>query len=396
MRFQRNRYRRCRLLAAALLLAGLAIRGAAPAAAQDVGPEVPSPPPAFEFHSGFWVNLHVFLYAQSRIAANDDAQAEQAAFGAQAAAPAPALSPAERQTWNAAVAYYASDLGQRDLTTSLDFARIADRLGELETCTDLSGRSAQACTSGLRPELIRVLESAAPIYRAHWWPQHDRANRAWIAQAAPPVLQMGADLADRLTAIYQEPWPSGRLRVDVVSYAGSEGAYTTLDPPHLMIASQDPRNQGLYGFEVLFHQASEVLAGGVLKQIDDLCRQRDLLIPRDLGSALLYYTTGYAVQHELAQRRPQDAPYTAVCRSLRSISRRVDRVSSADRGILAPLLGRPSGIRFGGRAPGRGAFLSGGTLRRRIHAARSTISERWARPRESGGLWRSDSSCRAK
>ena len=310
MRFEWNRYRRCRLLAAALLLAGVAIRGAAPAAAQDVGPEVPSPPPAFEFHSGFWVNLHVFLYAQSRIAANDDAQAEQAAFGAQAAAPAPALSPAERQTWNAAIAYYASDLGQRDLTTSLDFARIADRLGELETCTDLSGRSAQACTSGLRPDLIRVLESAAPIYRAHWWPQHDRANRAWIAQAAPPVLQMGADLADRLTAIYQEPWPSGRLRVDVVSYAGSEGAYTTLDPPHLMIASQDPRNQGLYGFEVLFHQASEVLAGGVLKQIDDLCRQRDLLIPRDLGSALLYYTTGYAVQHELAQRRPQDAPYT--------------------------------------------------------------------------------------
>src|SRR6202034_2868432 len=110
------------------------------------------------------------------------------------------------------------------------------------------------------------------------------------AQAAPPVLQMGANLAHRLTAIALQPWPSGRLRVDVVSYAGPEGAYTTLDPPDLVIASQDSRNQGLYGFEMLFHQASEVLAGGVIQQIADLCRQRDMPIPRDLDSALLYYT----------------------------------------------------------------------------------------------------------
>lgn len=287
---------------AALLLSAAALFCARPAAAQDVG-ETYSPPPQFEFHSGFWVNLHLFLYAQSRITLDDSAPEAQAP-------PSPALSPAERQTWNAAVAYYASDLGQRDLTTSLDFARIADTLGELETCADLSGRSAQVCTSGLQPAVIRVLESAAPIYRAHWWRQHDLANRAWIAQVAPLVQQMGADLADRLPEIYQEPWPRGRLRVDVVCFAGAQGAYTTLNPAHLMIASKDARNQGLYGFEVLFHEASEVLAGGVMKQIADLCRARDLPIPRDLGPALLYYTTGYAVQNELATNRPHDAPYT--------------------------------------------------------------------------------------
>lgn len=315
MRFARHRHResyrhrRCPFLVASLALASLAISGAATAAAQDVGAEAPSPPPAFEFHSGFWVNLHLFLYAQSRIASVGAAASSSAGLG-QAGATAPALSAAERQAWNAAVAFYAADLGQRDLTTSLDFARITDRLGDLETCSDLSGRSKQACTSGLRPELIRVLESAAPIYRAHWWPQHDRANRAWIAQVAPLVEQMGGDLADRLPAIYQEPWPRGRLRVDVVCYAGSEGAYTTLDPLHLMVASEDPRNSGLYGFEVLFHQASEVLAGGVMQKIADLFRDRDMPIPRDLDAALLYYTTGYAVQHELAQSRPQVAPYT--------------------------------------------------------------------------------------
>ncbi|MGB6199860.1 MAG: hypothetical protein WA871_09525 [Candidatus Acidiferrales bacterium] len=333
MRFARNRYRQCQLLAASFLLAGLAIPGATRAAAQDVGPDVYSPPPAFEFHSGFWVNLHLFLYEQSRLAPGAIPPSGQAAPGqvavsgqtaaagqapttgqasavAQANSAAQTLSPAERQTWNAAVAYYAADLGQRDLTASLDFARITDTLGGLETCADLSGRSKQACTSGLRPDVIRVLESAAPIYRAHWWPQQDRANRAWIVQVGQLVQQMGGDMADRLPAIYQQAWPRGRLRVDVVCYAGSEGAYTTLDPPHLMIASEDPRNQGLYGFEVLFHQASEVLAGGVMKEIADLCRQRDIPIPRGLDTALLYYTTGYALEHELAQSRPQNSPYT--------------------------------------------------------------------------------------
>jgi hypothetical protein len=300
MRFARNRHRHRRLLVAtSLLLAALANPASAVrAAAQDVGDEVSTPPPAFEFHSGFWVNLHLFLYAQSRLTPGAAAASEQA------------LSAGERQTWNAAVAYYAGDLGQRDISDSLDFTRITDTLGGLETCADLSGRSKQACTSGLRPDLIRVLESAAPIYRAHWWPQHDRANRAWIAEIAPLIEQMGADLADRLPAIYQQAWPRGRLRVDVVCYAGSEGAYTTLDTPHLMIAGADPRNQGLYGFEMLFHQASAVLAGGVLKEIADLCRQHDMPIPRGLDTALLYYTTGYAVQNEIAQSRPQYAPYT--------------------------------------------------------------------------------------
>jgi hypothetical protein len=300
MRIARNRARHCRLLlAASLLLASVAIPArAARAAAQDVDSEVSTPPPSFEFHSGFWVNLHLFLYEESRLSPSA------------AAASVQALSPAERQTWNAAVAFYAGDLGQRDLNDSLDFTRITDVLGELETCTDLSGRVKQACTSGLRPDLIRVLESAAPVYRAHWWTQHDRANRAWITQIAPLIEQMGADLADRLPAIYQENWPRGRLRVDVVCYAGSEGAYTTLETPHLMIAAADPRNQGLYGFEMLFHQASEVLAGGVMTNIALLCRQRDMPIPRDLGTALLYYTTGYAVQHELAQSRPQSPEYT--------------------------------------------------------------------------------------
>jgi hypothetical protein len=313
MRFRRQWL----ILAMAALLASLAFPGTtSDAAAQDVGSESPTPPPDFEFHSGFWVNLHLFLYAQARIALGDQptsgqmSVAGQSGAAGQAGTAAQGLSPAERQTWNAAVAFYAADLGQHDLTTSLDFERINDRLGELETCTDLSGRSAQACTSGLQPEMIRVLESAAPIYRAHWWPQHDHANRAWIAQVAPLVQQMGADLADRLPEIYQQEWPRGRLRVDVVCFAGSEGAYTTLDPPHLMIASEDPRNQNLYGFEALFHAASAVLAGGVMKEIADLCRRRDLPIPRDLGPALLYYTTGYALQHELAETRPQDAPYT--------------------------------------------------------------------------------------
>ena len=138
---------------------------------------------------------------------------------------------------------------------------INNRLSDMEACPDLEGKSSPTCKSGLRPELIEALERAAPVYRAHWWPEQDRANREWIAQVAPMVQQMGVELSGQLADVYQRPWPASRLRVDVVWYGGPYGAYTTLNPTHVTISSHDARNQGIYGFEVLFHESSHALAG---------------------------------------------------------------------------------------------------------------------------------------
>ena len=104
---------------------------------------------------------------------------------------------------------------------------INNRLAEMETCTELQGKTSIACKSGLQADLVEALDRAAPVYRAHWWAEQDRTNRAWIAQVAPMVRQMGLTLSAQLSEVYQRPWPQGRLRVDVVWYGGPYGAYTS-------------------------------------------------------------------------------------------------------------------------------------------------------------------------
>ena len=268
---------------------------------QTSGPE--SPLPVFELHSGFWINLHHFLYLQARLTEGNPTSTDNGRGQAPPnELPASVLDfPAQEiRAWQDAIAFYAKDLAKRDLQLNGDMENINNRLADMETCPDLDGKSSPSCKSGLRPDLIEALERAAPVYRAHWWPEQDRANREWIAQVAPMVRQLGVELSGQLADIYQRPWPANRLRVDVVWYGGPFGAYTSLNPTHVTISSHDARNRGVYGFEVLFHESSHALSGSVMEAIAREFRARDKPIPRDLWHALLFYTTGEIVRRDVS------------------------------------------------------------------------------------------------
>jgi hypothetical protein len=272
-----------------------------PVTQQSPGTE--SPLPVFELHSGFWVNLHHFLYLQARLMNGNSSSMDSGRGAAPPDEPLASLTdfPAEEvKAWEAAVSFYAKDLARRDLLLNSEMETINNRLSEMETCTEVLGKSSAACKFGLQADLADALDRAAPVYRAHWWPEQDRANREWIAHVAPMVQQMGVELSVQLADVYQRPWPAGRLRVDVVWYGGPYGAYTSLVPTHLTLSSHDVRNQGIYGFEVLFHEGSHALAGAVNEAIAREFRQRDKPIPRDLWHALLFYTTGELVRRDLA------------------------------------------------------------------------------------------------
>lgn len=290
--------------AAAILL--LFLQGPARASAgQSV---VSSASPVFEFHSGFWVNLHHFLYLQGRL---ERAGAQGVDRDAKLAAPydVPAsvdgMTAEEKQAWQSAVQIYADSWSSRDLLLSNQMVLINDRLAELEDCPELAGKSAVECTSGIVPELVAALDEAAPIYRRRWWPEQDRMNRAWIGAMVPPLRSMGADMAARLADIYGGRWPA-RIYVDVVGFAGVEGAYTSVAPPHLMISSEDSRNQGMAGFEMLFYEASHVIGEGVEYTIGQECRRLEKPIPRDLWNAVLLFTTS-----EVMRRNWPDAAASA-------------------------------------------------------------------------------------
>src|SRR6202051_4692927 len=160
-----------------------------------------SPLPVFEMHSGFWVNLHHFLYLQARLLKANSSSTET---GRGAAQPdeLPVLlidfPEADIRAWQDAVTFYSKDLAGRDLLLNGDMEIINNQLSAMETCPDLGGNTTPLCKSGLRKDLVEALERAAPAYRAHWWAQQDWANREWIAPGAPTVQKMGVELSGQL------------------------------------------------------------------------------------------------------------------------------------------------------------------------------------------------------
>ncbi|HKM66678.1 MAG TPA: hypothetical protein VJX70_05885 [Candidatus Acidoferrum sp.] len=260
------------------------------------GQEVESgygPLPVFEFHSGFWVNLHQFLYHEARLReSTPEAKAASGKSSAPVLKQTPlALSPTEQKTWEEAIAYYRANYAGKDPQVNIDLILLKNQLGDFEDCGELLGTKKRACDAGLPGKIGVILEAAAPVYRAHWWADQDRANRRWVARVAPLIREQGVGLSQRLADIYQSTWPKAKIRVEVCAYATSAGAFTTLTPLWVTISSTEPRNQAPESLEVLFHEASHGIALPVEDAIARECRQREKPIPRDLWHALIFYTT---------------------------------------------------------------------------------------------------------
>ena len=259
------------------------------------------PLPVFEFHSGFWVNLHHTLYQEAKFRTTSSAdQNNSSAKSRPTLKTSPdartPLTSAEQRAWNEALNYYSANYIDKDLLFTTELILIKNQLGDFDGCDELSGRKKKTCDAGLPPNLTHVLEGAAAVYRVHDWPNHDRANRRWIFRVAPLVREQGVGLSQRLADIYQTKWPKEKIRVEVCVYANRSGAYTTLDPLRVTISGTDPRNQGSAALEVLFHEASHGIADPVQQAIIRECRQHQKPIPRDLWHALIFYTTGEVIR----------------------------------------------------------------------------------------------------
>jgi hypothetical protein len=258
--------------------------------------------PLFEFHSGFWVNLHHFLYLA--------ALSESPQTGRHAATLTPAdeatlraLTPQERSSWDEAVTYYAHSVVQRDLLFDRDLAAAKNRLEDAEASPDL--------TDAVPAEMKSALLKSAPIYRSHFWAAHDAENRAWIAHLQPLVVRYGEGLKASLAMIYETPWPKQTVRVDAVVYANWAGAYTTLEPTRVTISTRDPANQGTAALEIVFHESSHGMMDKVQAAIDAATKAENTQHPDrafqsgSIWHAVLFYTAGALV----AERIPGYVPY---------------------------------------------------------------------------------------
>jgi hypothetical protein len=270
--------------------------------AQQIDPNYISLP-VFEFHSGFWFNLHHTLYqeARQRLEARSAHEKNSKPQPAQKMIlGTTALTSTEQQAWNDAVSYYATNYAEKDLLFSTELIQLKNQLADFEECDELSGVKKKTCNAGLPARLTQVLEEAAPVYRSHRWSEDDRANRRWVLGVAPLVREQSVGLSEHLADVYRTQWPKAKIRVDVSAYANWAGAYTTLDPLRVTISSTDSRNQSDAALEVLFHEASHGIAETVENAIIRECRQREKAIPRDLWHALIFYTTGEVIKPILA------------------------------------------------------------------------------------------------
>jgi hypothetical protein len=262
-----------------------------------------SPQAFFDFHNNFWINLHHFLYQealkQKRSRGADKSSAETGA----SVAKVEGLSAEQQRIWQGAVDYYQKAVITRDLLFDQGLIDVERSLADSEKAASLKD-------SGIEPALLSVLEGAAPVYRRKWWPEHERANRDWIAGILPLLEKYGKSVTAQLATAYKTEWPAARVRADVTVYANWAGAYTIINPTLITIASVERANQGFAALEILFHESSHALIRQVQQALAEKFKAQKKPVPRDLWHALLFYTTGEIVRRLLAASGVKDyVPY---------------------------------------------------------------------------------------
>lgn len=251
----------------------------------------------FALYSAFWPNLHHLLWAE--------AWARRPAHGVPSPAgdvPEPRggpLSTADKAAWDAAVKYYDDELA--DLHPLFE-------LGPVRKVLIAAGP--ELPPTGLAAGHRKTLIAAAAVYRKHWWPAHDKANRTWAVDPMAKLAALGPGVTDRLARLYGATWFKDRVRIDVVRVGAREGAYTSIDPApaHITISSSAPSNTGWMATEVILHEASHALAMPMMNAFEAESKAQGKNT-RDLWHAALFYLTGEVMRQSLNARGVTYEPY---------------------------------------------------------------------------------------
>lgn len=274
----------CLVLVAVSLLAG-----AGPAGAER---HIGQAPPIFRFTAnGFWLNLHHFLYVLGRAEAQMPDRQRRAVAGAPAeqVAGLAALTGAEQQAWSEVVTAYAAGPSRQDLV--FDRAMVATT-----TAIQRAGSAPSLTAAGVEPATMTLLERAASIYRALWWPAHLKANTEQAAALQALVDRDGAAILKYITRAYQEPWPANGYPVNISGFTNWAGAYSTGDQL-LVMSSLDPGTRGMQGLEIVFHEAMHQWDNPIYARLQRLAKQHGTPRVQDqLTHAMIFYTAGEAVR----------------------------------------------------------------------------------------------------
>jgi hypothetical protein len=252
----------------------------------------------FAFRSGFWLNLHHFLYVLGRARAGSPDSRRAAVIKAPADVEGLAARPeGERIIWDEVVHFYAGEFSVKDAVFDAGLVATTRKLADAPDTADVT-------SLGLDPQLAATLKLAAPVYRAVWWPRHSRANEARIDQLQTLAGKYGAALVKRLTSLYGTQWPLQPRVIDVAAYSNWAGAYST-DGGLIVLASTDQDIAGLLGLETLLHESSHQWDDELGRRLEAIAAKVGKPLPSLLSHALIFYTSGELV----AEAAPGHVPY---------------------------------------------------------------------------------------
>jgi hypothetical protein len=289
--------RRKRPLAARVTLAAWLLVALPALCLGQTAPRAPvTTTPHFAFYSDFDTNLNDALIAAGLARGKNRDElfhsgAEKSCFDE--------LRPSERAAWNAAVDYYAQVISPVAWSARQQYLIRMQLVGfETEWPTDPGAAEFVGLAEHFRA-------AATPAYRACRWTAQDEKNRRWIAELKPRLDADEETLVPRLERLYEKSWEALPILVDVVEtvdWSGANTSWSDRGQGDVLISSS---SEGAAAFETLFHEASHVLMERSAPVPQALARAAEAAgfhLPRDLWHVVLFFTTGEAVRHLLAER----------------------------------------------------------------------------------------------
>lgn len=252
----------------------------------------------FIFHTNeFWLNLHHFLYVLGRAENKETDSAREAVSGASADQTHgfTKLSAKEQKIWREAVATYAAGPGKKDIVFDDPMPAITAALARAGDSKSLG--------SEIDPAIATILQRAAPIYRKAWWRKHHEANQRWKDSIDKLVDLHGANVLAFITKAYKLEWPAAGFPVHVTAYSNWAGAYSTTGNL-LVLSSQSPSLQELYGLETIFHEGMHQWDEQVFEAMRAQAIKLNKFFPRGLTHSLIFFTAGEAVRRVVAEHVP--------------------------------------------------------------------------------------------
>ena len=257
----------------------------------------------FRFHVGMWANLHQVLVheALSPRPGFDGPKSNRGKKMADLAA----LDPEERESFRRALLAYDARFTTRNTFTDEHVAAVL--------ALTAAGDAPSLPRAGLPDDVFRALNQAAPAYRAHFWTDHASVDRAYVTAIEPLVVRHGAWLVARLAALYQTPWPTAPVDVEVAPAVPPFGASTVGEPPYdgahrplVIVSSADHGYSSESGLEMLFHEGSHLLVGKVEAMIAASANRQEIAVPPRLWHDVLFFTAGRVTRERLG---PAYVPY---------------------------------------------------------------------------------------